>query len=394
MSFFSRTRSPEQSEARSVRLPSYLFADHYGQSSGVTVNQDTALRSSTVWACIRLLAGTGSMLPVDVVRYGANGSRNPVTPTPQIVAAPSLWVPGSGWRYQAIASWLTDGNLYARVTETDPSATYVRRAELLSPSSVTWRALDGMLTPFIGGKAQTLWPVGDLWHVPAYLAPGSPVGLSPVEYGAESIGLSIAARKFGAQFFGDGGVPSAILAPERDPGEEGAKSIKDAWRRATSGNREPAVLPQSIKYERISVAPDESQFLESQRFSVEDICRFFGVPPEMIGGASSGSSVTYANREQRAVDFLTFGLDPWLTRLEEMLTNQLPRPQVARINRAAVLRSDTLTRYQAHQIAMRNGWRSVNETRQIEDEPPIGPEGDTYEAGAEVPAIPTPGGTP
>jgi HK97 family phage portal protein len=215
--------------------------------------------------------------------------------------------------------------------------------------------------------------------------------MSPIEYAAESIGLNLAARKFGAGFFGDGGHPSAILAPERDPGEDGAKAMKQGFIAATRGNREPVVMPQSVKYTPIQVNPEESQFLESQRFSVEDICRFFGVPPEMIGAASSGSSVTYANREQRAVDFLTFGLDPWLLRLEEMLTDQMPRPQVAKINRAALLRTDTLTRYQAHAIAKTNGWRNINEIRRIEDEPGIGPDGDVYVTGA---ATPTEGATP
>jgi HK97 family phage portal protein len=362
VSLFARARSVPDEQRSTVRLPGYVFQDGYRQGSGVLVTQESAMRSSAVWACVRLLAGTGSMLPVDVVRYIGNGQRQAVNPTPTIVARPSLLV--------------ADGNLYARVTETSADMRYIVRAEILDPTSVKWLSRDGVLRPHINGLAQDLWPIGDLWHVPAYLVPGSPVGLSPVEYAAESIGLNLAARKFGAEFFGDGGHPSAILAPASDPGPEGAKAIKASWLSATRGNREPAVLPQTIKYERIQVNPEESQFLDSQRFSIEDICRFFGVPPEMIGAASSGSSVTYANREQRAVDFLTFGLDPWLTRLEEMLTEQMPRPQVAKINRAAILRSDTMTRYQAHEIALRNRFRSVNEVRQLEDEEPIGPTGD------------------
>jgi HK97 family phage portal protein len=388
VSLFARSAAPQTEERSTVRIPAYVYHQGYSQASGVTVTASTAMQSSAVWACVRLLAGTGSMLPVDVVRYGTDGSRSPVSPTPQIVARPSLMVPGSGWRYQAISSWLTAGNFYARVTETTSDFKYITRAEVLDPTSVTWVHVDGVLRPHISGVAQSLWPYGDLWHVPAYLTPGSPVGLSPVEYAAESIGLNLAARKFGAGFFGDGGHPSAILAPERDPGEDGARKIKEAWNRATKGNREAAVLPQSIKYQQIQVNPSDSQFIDSQRFSIEDICRFFGVPPEMIGAATSGQSVTYANREQRAVDFLTFGLDPWLTRLEEMLTDQIPRPQVVRINRAAVLRSDTMTRYQAHEIALRNRFRSVNEVRELEDEEPI--PGGGFGASGDITDDPTP----
>lgn len=374
-----------------VRLPPYVFSGGYQQASGVTVTPDSAMRSSAVWACVRVLAGTGSMLPVDVVRYGADKTRSPVTPVPQIVAAPSLMVPASGWRYQAISSWLTHGNLYSRVIETTSDFRYITRAEIIDPGTVIWQSEAGRLRPYIGGVAQNLWPFGDLWHVPAYLAPGSPVGLSPIEYAAESIGVNLAARKFGAGFFGDGGHPSAILAPESDPGKEGAQAIKESWARATRGNREPAVLPQSIKYQPIQVNPTDSQFLDTQRFSIEDICRFFGVPPEMVFAATSGQSVTYSNVEQRDLTFLKYGLDPWLTRIEEMLTNQIPRPQVVKINRSALLRTDTMTRYQAHALALTNGFRSINEVRELEDEEPI-PGGDFGPAGDITDDTPPEGG--
>lgn len=384
MSLFARRIREDAApveERATVRIPSYVYSSGYEQASGVPVTPDSAMRSSAVWACVRAVAGTGSMLPVDVVRYGTNKKRSPVNPTPQIVAAPSLMVPASGWRYQAISSWLTHGNFYARVLETSSDFRHITRAEVLDPGSVMWMQDGNMLRPHIGGKPQDLWPFGDLWHVPAYLAPGSPVGLSPIEYAAESIGVNLAARKFGAGFFGDGGHPSAILAPESDPGAEGARAIKDSWNRATKGNREPAVLPQSIKYLPIQVNPSDSQFLDTQRFSIEDICRFFGVPPEMVFAATSGQSVTYSNVEQRDLTFLKYGLDPWLTRIEEMLTNQIPRPQVVKINRAALLRTDTMTRYQAHALALTNGFRSINEVRELEDEEPIeggdfGPAGD------------------
>lgn len=373
MSLFARRiRDDAAPEERStVRVPSYVFSGAYEQASGVPVTPDSAMRSSAVWACIRAVAGTGSMLPVDVVRYGADKKRSPVNPTPQIVAAPSLMVPASGWRYQAISSWLTHGNFYGRVIETTSDFRYITRAEVLDPGSVTWLTSNGMLRPFIGGVAQDLWPFGDLWHVPAYLVPGSPVGLSPIEYAAESIGVNLAARKFGAGFFGDGGHPSAILAPETDPGKDGALAIKDSWNRATKGNREPAVLPQSIKYTPIQVNPTDSQFLDTQRFSIEDICRFFGVPPEMVFAATSGQSVTYSNVEQRDLTFLKYGLDPWLTRIEEMLSQQLEMDLAVKFNRSALLRTDTVTRYQAYEIADRIGLLTSDEQRSLEDLPPL-----------------------
>ena len=126
-----------------------------------------------------------------------------------------------------------------------------------------------------------------------------------------------------------------------------------------------------LRYERISVAPDEAQFLDQQRFTVEQIARIYGVAPEMIGGATSGSSVTYANREQRAADFLTFGLMPYLIALEDGLSSLVPGPNRVKFNLDGVLRSDLKTRYEAHAVAITSGFLTVDEVRQIEDRPPL-----------------------
>ena len=126
-----------------------------------------------------------------------------------------------------------------------------------------------------------------------------------------------------------------------------------------------------LRYERIQVNPEEAQFLDSQRFTVEQVARIYGVFPEMIGGATSGSNVTYANREQRAADFLTFGLSPYLVALEDGLSMLVPRPQRVRFNLDSVLRSDLKTRYEAHAIGIESGFLTVDEVRQIEDRPPL-----------------------
>jgi HK97 family phage portal protein len=131
------------------------------------------------------------------------------------------------------------------------------------------------------------------------------------------------------------------------------------------------VVGAGLRYERVSVPPDEAQFLDAQRFTVEQIARLYGIAPEMIGGATSGSSVTYANREQRSQDFLTFGLMPYLVALEDGLSALIPRPQRVRFNVDGVLRSDLKTRYEAHAIALSSAFMTVDEVRQIEDLPPM-----------------------
>jgi HK97 family phage portal protein len=103
---------------------------------------------------------------------------------------------------------------------------------------------------------------------------------------------------------------------------------------------------------------------------VATIARYFGVQPELIG-ADSGNSLTYANVEQRALDFLTFGLRPWLVRLETAISALLSSTTTVKFNAAALVRTDLLTRYQAHESAIRAGWKLRSEVRELEDLPPI-----------------------
>jgi HK97 family phage portal protein len=110
--------------------------------------------------------------------------------------------------------------------------------------------------------------------------------------------------------------------------------------------------------------------LETTQANVRTICRYFGVNPELVG-ADSGNSLTYANVEQRALDFLTFGLRPWLVRLEVALSALLSSTTTVKFNAAALVRTDLLTRYQAHESAIRAGWKLRSEVRELEDLAPI-----------------------
>jgi phage portal protein BeeE len=99
------------------------------------------------------------------------------------------------------------------------------------------------------------------------------------------------------------------------------------------------------------------------------VARYFGVQPELIGG-ESGGSLTYANVEQRALDFLQFGLAPWLVRMETAISGLLSSTTTVKFNAGALVRTDLLTRYQAHESAIRAGWKLRSEVRELEDLPP------------------------
>jgi len=332
------------------------------------VTTDSAMRLSAVWACVRLLAGLGSTLPLDQQR--TRGGVTVEVPRSPLFDQPQPDTTLSTWLYQAWSSLLTAGNVYGLVTAVGANG-YPTSVELVDPSLVQWRPENGTWRVVVDSVELGRWPNGPLWHVPIFTMPGQPFGLSPIQHAKQTIGAGLSAERFGSDFFYGGGTPNAILYSDTELTAEQAQGIKGAFVRSTAGNREPMVVGAGLKYERVSVAPDEAQFPDAQRFTVEQIARIYGVAPEMIGGATSGSSVTYANREQRSQDFLTFGLMPYLVALEDGLSGLIPKPQRVRFNVDSVLRSDLKTRYESHAIAITNGFLTVDEVREIEDLPPL-----------------------
>jgi HK97 family phage portal protein len=272
--------------------------------------------------------------------------------------------------YQLWSSLLLDGNAYGLVTETGVNGFPVT-VEILDPMTVQWRHVEGEWTTLINEKRINLWPNGPLWHMPMFSMPGMPMGQSPISASKQAIGSGISAEQFGAQFFDAGGNPNAIIYSDSELTPEQAQGIKGAFTNATQGNREPAIMGSGLKYERVQISPDESQFLDSQRFTVEQIARIYGIPPELIGAATSGSSVTYANREQRAADWLSFGLMPYLIPIEDALSTLVPRAQRVKFNVDGLLRSDLSTRYAAHAVGIGSGFLTVDEARAYEDLPPL-----------------------
>lgn len=387
-----RSRRPVEERAGN-RNPATLTVDGlarqfqamYGDGTGITVEQ--AVRQAAVWACVRVLTTSASTLPVDGVRM-SGASRTPVTPTPTILADPAGTVDLPVWLTQVFWSLNTDGNAFGRVAGYGGNG-LPNKIETILPSTVKDRGVvDGRGQVKIDGEVRYLFPYGTIWHVPGMIVqPGTPFGMSPVEVASKSINTALTAEEFGYGFLADGGHPSALLYSENEETPETARRIKQAFLRATEG-REPAVLGAGLKYEAVQVDPTDSQFIDLMRFETENVCRFFGVPPSMVYAAVSGQSVTYANVSQADLAYLKHSLDPLLVRVESALTKLLPKPQVAKFNRGALLRADQQTRYAMYATALQNQFTSVDEVRALEDEPPYG--GEFAQPGIPGGAAPTP----
>jgi HK97 family phage portal protein len=239
--------------------------------------------------------------------------------------------------------------------------------ELLAPDRVAVNVPNGSIEYRVDGRVVD---PASIWHVKAYTSAGSVVGLSPIAHARQAVGLGLAVEKFGAKLFGESAIPSGLLTtPDRLTSGQ-ASELKERWRASHAGNRDIAVLGGGASFQPVTISPEESQFLETTRANVATVARYFGVQPELIGG-ESGGSLTYANVEQRALDFLQFGLAPWLVRLEVAISGLLSSTTTVKFNAGALVRTDLLTRYQAHESGIRAGWLLRSEVRELEDRPPV-----------------------
>jgi len=356
MGLFTRNR-PALTEARTSLSALQQIIDRAGlTAAGVPVTSDSAMRSTTVWACYELVAGVGSSLPLDEFRkvgneqieVGLSALFTDPDPDPSVTAV--------AWRGQVLRSVVSRGNAYAELVDANmgtPSG-----AVTIHPDRVTWRyekRKDGASgwELYVDNVHRDRWPRGDVWHFPLFLQPGSPIGMNPIEYHRQTIGASLAAQKYGAEFF-DGTNPQWVVKVPNNPGEVEAKAIKKKIIEATSGSNDPLILPSEITMERVSIPVDDSQFLESQRWGVEEIARvFLGGFPELVGGAvTGGGSITYANREQRMADFIALSLAPrYLVPLEASLSTLVPRGRYVKHNVDALLRADLQGRYASYRLA-------------------------------------------
>jgi HK97 family phage portal protein len=349
-----------------LTLEQLLAEEGRPTASGEPVTIESALRLSTVWGCVRLLADSVSTLPLHVYR---GDDRDPI-PTPPLLQRPSADFPElADWLWAVMASLLLRGNAWGVVTDRRGAGLLPAQVDLVHPDRVAVTIDgDGLRVIRVNGVEV---PPADLFHVKAYPWPGQLEGLSPIAYAREAMGLGLAAEKYGAAYFGDALVPSAVLESDQDIKKESAQRLKAEYTALLRRRRRDiAVLGSGAKLRAIAISPDESQFIQTQKFNVSTICRFYGVPPEMMAGETAGHEA-YTSPEMRGTDFLTFTLRPWLYRIERAVSELLPSTQRAKFNAGGFVRATLLDRYQAHKLGIEAGWLLRSEVRELEDRPPI-----------------------
>lgn len=307
----------------------------------IATNPDLAMSVPAVWACIALLSNAVSMMPLQTFRHDPALGIDVPAPTPSLFLTPFDDQTQSEWVSMLMVSLLTRGNAYGHITSRDgwgrPDQIRWLQPDLMH---VEVDAEDNTIT-YRYGRNRRLIPKSEMLHVRGMSLPGQRLGMSPIGYAAAAIGIDLSSRKFAGDFFEGGGIPKAVLTSDQQIDQKQATTIKERLLTATR-NREPIVLGAGLGYHAMAVTPNESQFLETQKANVAQVARYFSVPPEMVGG-TSGSSLTYANVEQRSIDFLIYAVQPWLRRIEDALFPLFPPATFVRFDTSVLLRTDAET---------------------------------------------------
>lgn len=329
------------------------------------------MASIAVRSTADLIASTISELPLHVYRKPDSPDRVAASmTTPSYLDDPA----GDGhgrqdWLYQLILAWLMRGNAYGDVLARSP-LNFPTQVLFFYPDDVSVQPAGSDYQWMVNGR-----PVVDdrkFVHYRVNPVPGQLLGLSPIAQHATQIGTSIAASRYGYQWFTDGAHPSGMLRNTVDELNQPAiRKAKNAFLNAMRGTREPLVMGRGWEWQALQVKPEESQFLGTLGMSEAQAARIFGPGYAEIFGYETGGQNTYANIEGRSALLLVYSLGKWINRADRVLSAMLPASQFGRLDPDALLRTTTLDRFKAHELALKNRWKVVNEVRKDEDMEPV-----------------------
>ncbi|MFG6083911.1 phage portal protein [Paracoccus litorisediminis] len=349
-------------------------------AGGELVTPLSALSLSAVWACANLVAGTMASLPFEVYRRQPDGHSAVDAAHPLhgvIYDSPNYDQTALDfWEYIALSVELW-GNGYVRV---ERAGNRVVSLHPIHPEAMTVKRITSGSLEYSWTEDGKHFRRADRSVLHVRGPGGNPVGgMSTLQFGRQVFSAAIAADRAAASMFRNGLRPSAIikfkewLSPaQRDVAE---RALVEKYMGAMNAGR-PMIAEGGMEYQQLTISPEDAQMLETRQFSVEEICRFFQVPPALIGHAGA-STAWPTSVEQQIIMFLTFYLRKRLKRIEQAVRKQLLTPEdraagvSTRFNMEGLLRGDSAARATFYQTMTQIGAMTINEVRQRENLPSV-----------------------
>lgn len=353
-------------------------------NAGVVVNENTALMSTAVFSCIRVLSETVASLPLPVYRRAQSGGKERAEDHPLYTILhdqPNPEMTSFEWREVETSHLALWGNAFSEIERDGagrPVALWPLRPDRMMVERVNGRLVYWYTLP---SGEQVPMPPWAVHHVRG-LSPDGRVGYSPIRLAREAIGLALATEGFGARFFKNDARPGVVLVHPGRLGQKGQDNLRDSWDKEFAGlknKHRTAVLEEGVRIEQVGIPPEDAQFLETRKFQLNEIARFWRIPPHMVGDLDRS---TNNNIEHQSIEFVVHTIRPYLVRWEQAIRRDLILPSERRAIFAeflvdGLLRGDIQSRYSAYAVGRQNGWLSANDIRALENMNPI-PSGNTY----------------
>lgn len=346
--------------------------------SGLRIDSETSLQSTVVLACARVLAESIASLPLHLYEYLPQGGKAPAREHPlyrRLHVAPNSWQTAFEWREQQVLWLCLWGNSYNLLVP--GSAGFATELWPLHPSRMKPERVENGRIRYKyrdeNGREET-YSQDQIMHI-RWLSDDGINGMIPVELARDAIGLARACEIHGARYFGNGARPGFVLTTDNDMKPEAAAMLRDNWERMHRGAdraSRTAVLFGGLKPMELAGSNNqESQFLETRRFQIEEICRLYRVPPHLVGDLSRSS---FSNIEQQSIDFVQHSLLPWLRRFENAFARDLiveDEKYFAEFDTRGLLRGDAAARASYYSSLYNLGVASINEIRSWESLNPV-----------------------
>ena len=361
---------------------SFLFGR---TTSGKPVNERTAMQTTAVYACVRILAEAVASLPLHVYEYQDDGGKKLVHDHPLYYLLhdePNPEMTSFVFRETLMSHLLIWGNAYAQIIR-DGAGRVLGLYPLLPDKMEVQRDDKGNIyyvysrnsdeNPTFKEYGNIKLKAEDVLHIPGLGFDGL-IGYSPIAMAKNAVGMTLACEEYGASFFANGANPGGVLEHPgvlKDPSK-----VRESWNsvyRGVNNAHKIAVLEEGMKYQQIGIPPEEAQFLETRKFQINEIARIYRIPPHMVGDLDKSS---FSNIEQQSLEFVKYTLDPWVIRWEQSLQRSLLLPgekgkYFIKLNVDGLLRGDYQSRMNGYAVGRQNGWFSANDIREMENMNPI-----------------------
>lgn len=325
-----------------------------------------SLTLSSVYRAMSTIGTAVKQLSIDAYR-----GNELVDPAPAIVRAPNVDEPRGAFLEMSALSLAASGN-YFWLVDRDSSGRPVNLT-VLDPYEVEPVTDDqNRVIGYQWSRRTSRLSTRDIQHGKLLRRPGQVKGLGPIQAAQYELRGAIDTRDYAASWFRDSGLPTAGYWTTRDViNPQNAKAVREALTAATRDREGAPVVGNGLELKPFALSPEDAQWLEVQQYNTTQVARLFGVPTSLMLAVLDGSAQSYQNVSQELTSWQKFGLAAYTTEIEEGLSALLPRGQRARFNFEALLRQDTEGRYASYETAIRAGWMTKNEVREIEGLPPI-----------------------